>query len=558
MFRLHRRWNLLLASALPCAAAACVDVSPEDTQELRETEQTVVYGEDSRLDWYAHPDDGLRELTSNAIVAMMDSRDFDDRDPFDIIIDGPTLANAQSLCEGERFADHPAVAGCSGTLIDDDLVLTAGHCVSERDCSGTYWVFNFYYESEGQLAQVTEDDVYRCANVLVDSGGGGGGWGGGGGGGGSDYAIVQLDRSVVGHEPAEFNFDQWPVEDGERVKMVGFGSGIPAKLDSDGVVLSNNFGNNQDDFRATVDAFGGNSGSGVFDEDNRVVGILVAGEQDYEFRGGCQRVAELPEEGGPQGGEQITYAILAVNELCEDGFPSERLCNIEVVCGDGICNGGETFDTCPEDCDEPAPGPEVPDGWFCEPEYYDAGDDCDCECGAYDPDCDNPRLRVVNCERGEICNLIGECQDPDEPQPEPEPEPEPGPVAPDGWICDAAFYGAGDGCDCRCGIYDPDCDDPDATVFNCLPGQLCGADGECTDEEPQPTPEPVDPDAGTPEADAGADDPDATPTGTTDTGGGRVFINGANSGGCAAAGGAPPAATLALLLGLLGLRRRRL
>ena len=72
--------------------------------------------------------------------------------------------------------------------------------MSEQDCSGTYWVFN-YYESEGQLAQVTEDDVYRCANVLVDSGGGGGGWGGGGGGGGSDYAIVQLDRSVVGHEP---------------------------------------------------------------------------------------------------------------------------------------------------------------------------------------------------------------------------------------------------------------------------------------------------------------------------------------------------------------------
>ena len=114
MFRLHRRWTLLLASALPCAAAACVDVSPDDAQELRETEQTVVYGEDSRLDWYAHPDDGLRELTSNAIVAMMDSRDFDDRDPFDAIIDGPTLANAQSLCEGERFADHPAVAGCSG------------------------------------------------------------------------------------------------------------------------------------------------------------------------------------------------------------------------------------------------------------------------------------------------------------------------------------------------------------------------------------------------------------------------------------------------------------
>ena len=99
----------------------------------------------------------------------------------------------------------------------------------------------------------------------------------------------------------------------------------------------------------------------MFDEDNLLVGILVRGDQDYDFAGGCVVVNELPETGGRQGGEAITYAFRAVEDLCADGYPSERLCNIEVECGDDVCSLGESFETCPEDCDEPEPEPDVPD-----------------------------------------------------------------------------------------------------------------------------------------------------------------------------------------------------
>ncbi len=45
-----------------------------------------------------------------------------------------------------------------------------------------------------------------------------------------------------------------------------------------------------------------------------------------------------------------------------------------------------------------------------------------------------------------------------------------------GWTCDAAFYGVDDGCDCGCGIVDPDC--ADATLASC---DFCDDPGSCTE-----------------------------------------------------------------------------
>ncbi len=47
---------------------------------------------------------------------------------------------------------------------------------------------------------------------------------------------------------------------------------------------------------------------------------------------------------------------------------------------------------------------------------------------------------------------------------------------PTGWLCDLDYYGAGDGCDCGCGVTDPDC--IDATLDSC---DYCSLPGSCTD-----------------------------------------------------------------------------
>ena len=83
-----RSTSLAAIAALPLMALSACDApaSVDAPTALRGVDQSVVYGEDSRLDWYAHPDQTLRDLTTNAIVAMVNTRDLDDDDPNDIRI----------------------------------------------------------------------------------------------------------------------------------------------------------------------------------------------------------------------------------------------------------------------------------------------------------------------------------------------------------------------------------------------------------------------------------------------------------------------------------------
>ncbi len=236
-------------------------------------------------------------------------------------------------------------------------------------------------------------------------------------------------------------------------------------------------------FDGTVDAFSGNSGSALLWADGRAVGILVAGSAGYSYDRAedCFCVNEVPAD--EDEGETNTDIRAVTSALCATGYSSERLCagGIE-ECGDGFCAGDESFDSCPDDCRD-----GVPAEWTYSQNFYNVGDDCDGDCGAYDPDCDDPDLEIFGCLEGQTCGPSGECEG------EPTDEgPGGGGDAPDGWTCPAGFYDVGEDCDCDCGIYAPDCDGPSLSVFGCDGGDMVCS--ECI--EPGTVPDSETPDVG--------------------------------------------------------------
>jgi MYXO-CTERM domain-containing protein len=299
-----------------------------DGGTVGEVTAPVVYGADDRFEVFDHPDPELRSIAEQSIVALIPSfrvsRDLDGT--YRLFTE--SLGQLRGLCPDEQFGTQPTAASCSGVLIDDDLVLTAGHCIEQQTPCGFYtYVFNYHLADADQPAIIRDEDVYSCARVVAQQR--------------SfsdftpDFALVQLDRPVEGaHAPATVR-PATALGESEQLTMIGFGSGLPAKIDSGGAVADPR-AERLDYFVANVDAFQGHSGSATFDSQNRLAGILVAGNApDYRQAEGesCYRVSVYDDA---QAGEIIHNVAPIVDALCSSGYDSEDLCGPD-ACGGVPC-----------------------------------------------------------------------------------------------------------------------------------------------------------------------------------------------------------------------------
>ena len=113
-----------------------------------------------------------------------------------------------ALFEGESL--QTALAGCTGTLVSCDLVITAAHCVKDRHLDGKkYWVF---FQHTG-LVEVDKNgiDVY-CDNHPCSSGPTGF----------NDLALLRLSTQVTNIEPTKLG-DSCDWDHGRPAGIVGFG-----------------------------------------------------------------------------------------------------------------------------------------------------------------------------------------------------------------------------------------------------------------------------------------------------------------------------------------------
>ncbi len=317
-------WSRVLGSLLctfavvGCASLEQEGETPLDEDKLGDISSEVVYGTDNRTDVFAHPDATLRARAQQATVALMSPGDINTSNPNNVTFSSQTLQQAFNLCTNQRFLTDPTPAFCSGTLIDDNLVLTAGHCITSASaCTNTRFVFKFYRNAANSLETVTTQDIFSCTQIVARQQSTVGGRN-------LDYAIVRIDRAATPRfTPAPVRPGSSALPVGTNVTVIGSGSGVPFKIDSGGSVR-NARASTLDFFVANTDTFGGNSGSGVYENASyNVAGILVRGETDYVANGTCNVVNVCTEAGCR--GEDITYVRPAVDAYCAVA-QSSRLC----------------------------------------------------------------------------------------------------------------------------------------------------------------------------------------------------------------------------------------
>ena len=211
-----------------------------------------------------------------------------------------TLRRSMGVCEKERFSNQVTLPKCSGFLVGEDILVTAGHCVTyESDCKNYRWVFDYVAGTN----KIKKSNVYKCKKIIgrkqtlgiLAT---------------KDYAVIKLDRKVIDREPLKFR-KKGSINKNSEIVVIGHPSGLPTKI-ADGARVTKNRWNF---FYANLDTYGGNSGSAVFNKETGVVeGILIQGAKDYVMSPqGCyvsNRVGDTAEDA-----KEKVFKIRKVKEI---------------------------------------------------------------------------------------------------------------------------------------------------------------------------------------------------------------------------------------------------
>lgn len=251
----------------------------------------VIYGHDDRHEVFEEKDASRRQLASSTVALVEDKNLLMTHDGnFELI--SKSYQEEDNLCPGERFAEQPTAASCTGFLVARDVVVTAGHCFDAKSsCSRTRFVFGYAIDGTMQSpVKVKSANVYRCRSVLAlespEEG--------------PDYAVIRLDRRVYDREPLRVR-RSGQVAVGADLFVMGHPNGLPLKIAAGARVRTCSV----DSIVGNLDVFAGNSGSPVFNaRSQEIEGILVAGEDDYEKVGKCQRAKRCRDDACK--GEDIT------------------------------------------------------------------------------------------------------------------------------------------------------------------------------------------------------------------------------------------------------------
>lgn len=261
-------------------------------RDVLRDKQKLIYGVDDRKDLYAVSDKAILQ-DADSVVALIDKQQITDNGDGTSTISGTKFAVFQKLCVDEPFREQICAGFCSGFLVAEDVIATAGHCVTNSSpLENTRFVFGFKMLSPTTVQNIIPNtEIYIGVEVLGRQYSPTG----------TDWALIRLERRVPNHSVVRIR-KVGKVSSDQTLHVIGHPVGLPAKF-ADGAVVRQN--SDPDYFVANLDTYGGNSGSPVFNSDDHTVeGILVRGATDFVSVGTCNVTNVCPTSGCS--GESVT------------------------------------------------------------------------------------------------------------------------------------------------------------------------------------------------------------------------------------------------------------
>jgi hypothetical protein len=235
-----------------------------------------IWGDDSRRDYFDISDKQIKKNAHSAAAICLKNSLIDTKEGFSTL-KVKNFGKAFNLCSCEPFYDQPIAAGrfCTGFLVKEDIIATAAHCVKKREATDLRFVFGYKMLNSSTVGiEIPKQDIYngekiihRCYNRST----------------GSDWALVKLNRSVVGQPLAKLSKKE--ISPNQRVYIIGYPVGLPLKY-SPGASVSDI---TEACFSADLNVYCGSSGSPVFDSKTHdVIGIVVRGDnRDFRLVENC-------------------------------------------------------------------------------------------------------------------------------------------------------------------------------------------------------------------------------------------------------------------------------
>jgi len=303
-----------LALVLLAASAGCTGCAG-NAEPLGVRTQETIHGSDDRREYFEIPRADVRSLVGRSIVALIPRALLDDSGR--AIAQGVTsLREREGLCESVAFAEQPAAAFCSGVLLDEDLVLTAGHCVHQLALRDFRVAFDYFYSAPGALVPDVREPLEIVAEALPRPGDARQ----------LDYAWLRLRAKAAAppRRPVGVRWEHPALAWGEPLRVISAGGGIPLKID-DGARHRGVSALGPAYFNADSDTLHASSGGGAFDSNLALSGVLTRGGADFvETPPGCRVSAH---EANPDTAkETFLHAFEAVHGLCESAPRESALC----------------------------------------------------------------------------------------------------------------------------------------------------------------------------------------------------------------------------------------